>query len=360
MASAIDEDEIVNDQTLGAVKLEVDSDLQFGEMMHKTRLNKALKVFSSKHMETILEDVDQEEEAEDAVIIASLGAGHDPGESGGQADKGPPDCGPPRSHPSHCDLPDPPPDPPDPPGHLAAPAGEISMPPLGQTWWREFQSNLCALKLRFDHIARCDQVGGQDGANLTLLQRKATLDVVLVNWKDSKQLQCQTVKVDYRHRQIFSMPMVNKWFDFHEPSWDLLVPDIGQRNSKLKGKDRLQLPDRIFRIKTVYEQASKNITLSELGEAHEGMSSEPCSHCSSWTDSAGAASAITCALCGQTAHPLCAHALLSSLADAGIFPVAPEYTCEVMPHCVRHDYRSVLCSWCSQSIADVLERHADC
>ena len=76
MASAIDEDEIVNDQTLGA-------DLQFGEMMHKTRFNKALKVFSSKHMETILEDVDQEEEAEDAVIIASLGAGHDPGESGG-------------------------------------------------------------------------------------------------------------------------------------------------------------------------------------------------------------------------------------------------------------------------------------
>ncbi len=214
MASAIDEDEIVNDQTLGA-------DLQFGEMMHKARFNKALKVVSSKHMETILEDVDQEEEAEDAVIIASLGAGHDPGESGGQADKGPPDCGPPRSHPSHCDLPDPPPDPPDPPGHLAAPAGEISMPPLGQTWWREFQSNLCALKLRFDHIARCDQVGGQDGANLTLLQHKATLDVVLVNWKDSKQLQCQTANVDYRHRQIFSMPMVNKWFDFHEPSWDL-------------------------------------------------------------------------------------------------------------------------------------------
>ena len=70
MASAIDEDEIVNDQTLGAVKLEVDSDLQFGEMMHKTRFNKALKVFSSKHMETILEDVDQEEEAEDAVITA--------------------------------------------------------------------------------------------------------------------------------------------------------------------------------------------------------------------------------------------------------------------------------------------------
>ena len=173
------------------------------------------------------------------------------------------------------------------------------MPPLGQTWWREFQSNLCALKWRFDHIARCDQVGGQDGANLTLLQRKAALDVVLVNWKDSKQLQCQTVNADYRHRQMFSMPMVNKWFDFHEPSWDLLVPDVGQRNSKLKGKDRLPLPDRIFRIKTVYEQASKNITLSELGEAHEGMSSEPCSHCSSWTDSAGAASAITRALCGQ-------------------------------------------------------------
>ena len=153
---------------------------------------------------------------------------------------------------------------------------------------------------------------------------------------------------------------------------------IGCRNSKYKGKERTDLPKHIKHIMCVYDQATRNMSLEAIHE--DGAASlEPCTFCKTHADPHGRMSARTCALCAQTAHPMCLNNLnaccimcssiklpsssprcaqkeVEALIDSKVCFTIPEYMWTVLPPFVRRDYNDILCGLCCHVVATDLER----
>ena len=97
-----------------------------------------------------------------------------------------------------------------------------------------------------------DAIGGGSKVHLSLACNKVTSEVVLLNWKPARD-KVQRVFLDATNKLIYSFHLRSPFFDFDSTAWEIIVPDIGCRNYKYKGSERIMLDATVLRIKEVYK-----------------------------------------------------------------------------------------------------------